>query len=433
MAAHTMFDGRLQIYRRSDHGPWHAAARVGKKRFRQSTKVESLEQAKDVAEEWYLGLRGKLKKGEIVPDEKSFGAAAREYLAEIKVLAISKRSPSYVEMIEMRLNRHVLPYFKDMGLSTINKGVTQKYLVKRVEDTITEGTKKGEDGKPDTPGKPPARNTLLQEVVIVRQVLKHAEGNGDIKFVPKISSPYLSKTKRERRAWFDPDEYNQLTKATRRRISEGKRSGWQHEYADLHDYVLINANSGLRPDEASNLEFRDVKVEADYGTKKTILVIDVRGKTGTGYCKSTPNAVYPFEQLRVRRIQRLRDQGKSEDEIEKLLPQMKVFPKFRRDLFNEILREEGLNSDRDGRPRTAYSLRHTYISMRLMEGANIYQVANNCRTSVEMIQDFYAAHIKNRIDASAINVERSRAAKKADRDAARAQKNPRLPSPEAPG
>jgi hypothetical protein len=49
--------------------------------------------------------------------------------------------------------------------------------------------------------------------------------------------------------------------------------------------------------------------------------------------------------------------------------------------------------------------------MRLMEGADIYQVAKNCRTSVEMIEKFYAAHIKNTLDAAAINVMRSRAAR----------------------
>lgn len=86
--------------------------------------------------------------------------------------------------------------------------------------------------------------------------------------------------------------------------------------------------------------------------------------------------------------------------------------KFNRDLFNAILREEGLKTDREGKPRTAYSLRHTYISMRLMEGANIHQVANNCRTSVQMIEEHYASHIKDRLDASAINVTRPRGARK---------------------
>jgi len=41
-----------------------------------------------------------------------------------------------------------------------------------------------------------------------------------------------------------------------------------------------------------------------------------------------------------------------------------------------------------------------------MEGADIYQIAKNCRTSVEMIEKFYAAHIKNTLDAAAINVRR---------------------------
>jgi hypothetical protein len=58
MAAHTMFDGRLQIYRRGTGKSWQMAARVGGRRFRASTDQEGLEQAKDVAEEWYLELRG---------------------------------------------------------------------------------------------------------------------------------------------------------------------------------------------------------------------------------------------------------------------------------------------------------------------------------------------------------------------------------------
>jgi len=47
--------------------------------------------------------------------------------------------------------------------------------------------------------------------------------------------------------------------------------------------------------------------------------------------------------------------------------------------------------------------------MRLMEGADIYQIAKNCRTSVEMIEKFYASHIKNRLDTTAINVRKIKA------------------------
>jgi hypothetical protein len=70
-----------------------------------------------------------------------------------------------------------------------------------------------------------------------------------------------------------------------------------------------------------------------------------------------------------------------------------------RELLNAILDELDLKTDREGNARTAYSLRHTYICLRLMEGADIYQIAKNCRTSVEMIEKFYASHIKNTLDA----------------------------------
>lgn len=227
----------------------------------------------------------------------------------------------------------------------------------------------------------------------------------------------MTQGKKGRRAWFSPEEYKQLYTATRKRISEGKRPGWKSHYEDMHDYVLFMANTGLRPDEASRLEFRDVSIEYDAATKEMILVIDVRGKTGVGYCKSMPGAVQPFRRLKARRESELNEWLPAGEPPKQLLPTDRIFRKFKRNLFNQILVEEGLKTDRDGHPRTAYSLRHTYISTRLMDGANIHQIANNCRTSVKMIEEFYAAHIKNRLDASAINVRRP----KSQRSAPKAQ------------
>jgi hypothetical protein len=43
-----------------------------------------------------------------------------------------------------------------------------------------------------------------------------------------------------------------------------------------------------------------------------------------------------------------------------------------------------------------------------MEGADIYQIAKNCRTSVEMIETYYASHIKTSLNTAAINVRRVR-------------------------
>ena len=48
-----------------------------------------------------------------------------------------------------------------------------------------------------------------------------------------------------------------------------------------------------------------------------------------------------------------------------------------------------------------------------MEGADIYQIAKNCRTSVEMIEKYYASHIKTSLDAAAINIHKKKPTKKA--------------------
>jgi integrase len=156
----------------------------------------------------------------------------------------------------------------------------------------------------------------------------------------------------------------------------------------------------LRPDEAARLEFRDVAIVTDEATGERILEIEVRGKRGVGYCKSMTGAVMPF--------QRLQKRNKPE-------PADKIFGPTNRDLLNAILDELKLKFDRDGNRRTAYSLRHTYICLRLMEGADIYQIAKNCRTSVEMIETFYASHIKNTLDAAAINVRRPKPTRKSDK------------------
>jgi len=130
-----------------------------------------------------------------------------------------------------------------------------------------------------------------------------------------------------------------------------------------------------------------------------------------------PGAVVPFERLRTRKRLAARKRntswgGESSNSLQELglpKPTDPLFPDLRAHHLNAVLDEQGLKEDREGLRRSAYSLRHTYICLRLMEGADIYQIAKNCLTSVEMIEKFYAAHIKNMIDASAVNVRRKAA------------------------
>ncbi|MEZ5856681.1 MAG: phage integrase SAM-like domain-containing protein [Hyphomicrobiaceae bacterium] len=373
--------GKLNVYKRENSRYWQCSTYLGGRNHRVSTKEESLALAKDFAEDWYLELRGKHRRGEI-KNEKTFNEAADQFEREYEIITQGERNPIYVEGHKTRLRKHLRPFFGEMGLSEITPGQLQEYRIHRREKWVEER------------GKPPARNTMHQEVVTLRQVLKTAMRHNWLAHLPDLSEPYRASGKVSHRAWFSHEEYKKLYEATRARAQKPKRKRYDWESEQLHDFVLFMANTGLRPDEAYRLEYRDVEIVEDDATGETILEIEVRGKRGVGYCKSMAGAVVPFRRL----VKRNAAEGKSEPE-----PTALIFPKRHRGLFNQILDETGLKVDREGNPRTAYSLRHTYICFRLMEGADIYQIAKNCRTSVEMIEKYYASHIKTSLDTEAIN------------------------------
>jgi len=263
------------------------------------------------------------------------------------------------------LDNYLIPFFGEKGLSEITPGLVQEYRIHRQGYSVPRHNKTGEHIHT-----PPSRSTMHKDICALRQVLKTAARHGWLTHLPDVSLPYKSAGKIVRRAWFSPEEYKRLYTATRNNIETAYNLRHKRNALQLHDLVLFMANTGLRPDEILRIEFRDITIVDDLDSGETILEIEVRGKRGVGYCKSTANAVHTFERL----VERHKPQ-----------PTDKIFPSLHRALFNRILEEENLKIDREGQRRTAYSLRHTYICLRLMEGADIYQIAKNCRTSVNLV------------------------------------------------
>jgi integrase len=378
METHDLMGGKLHVYKRENSRFWQCSTYLAGENRRITTKEESLAHAKEIAEDWYLELRGKARAGQLASGP-TFKRAVDAFVGEYETLTAGQRNAKYVLTQKDRLRLYLVPFFGNRALTEITPGLVQEYRIER--------HKNGRHGRP------PSRSTMHGEIVALRQVLKCACRHGWINAVPDLSAPYRTSPKIVHRGWFAPDEYKQLYEATRRRAHAPKQEQFRSQCEQLHDFVLFMANTGLRPDEALRLEYRDVKIVTDDATRETILEIEVRGKRGVGHCKSMTGAVQPLRRLKKRNDPQ---------------PTDRLFPKNPRELLNRVLEEEGLKIDRDGNQRTAYSLRHTYICFRLMEGADIYQVAKNCRTSVEMIETYYASHLKNTLDAAAINVRKPR-------------------------
>jgi integrase len=403
MQKHTILDGKCHVYRRAENGNWQCSAFVDGKNHRVSTGTDSLRLAKEFASDWYLTLRGKQRAGTLnVPTGPTFRDTAKKWEAEYAIITGGNRNAIYVDGNSRRLTNYLLPFFGDLTLAEVTSAKVHEYRVQRL--TPAPGTTKV-----------PAKQTLHQEIVVLRQVLKYASRHNLLASLPDMTAPYQKAEKISHRGWFSKPEYKALYEAARDKAKQHKGKRWQYNAEQFLDFILIMTNTGLRPDEAKRLQYRDIEVAIDQETQETILIIAVRGKRGVGYCKSTANAVFPFERM----VERNRPQ-----------PSDLLFPTSMAGLMVSILDETKMRFDREGNRRSAYSLRHTYISMRLEEGADIYQVAKNCRTSVEMIEKFYAAHIKNNISAAAVNVRKKPLTKKQQEELAK--RNAHLTSLEQP-
>jgi integrase len=383
MTSHVLLDGKLRLYRRNTSPYWHCSTNLGDKKWRVSTREADLARAKDIAEDWYWMLREKFAAGLIKPLRR-FRDVAAAFYEEYTTLTMGLRSPQYVEGHANRIRLYLNPFFGKMPIEAVTTGTIRSFRVWRCEMALAKH------------GKPPAPQTLKHDIVTLRLILKMAECRGWIDYLPNFSDPFPVYRKPAHRAWFSPQEYAQLCRATWAYVQNPPSDVPKHLCQQLHDYVVFVANTGLRPDEAARLEFRDVKID-DEELDEPILVLDVRGKRGVGYCKSMPRAVRVYRRLLERH--KAAHDGQT-------IPTDRLFPLNHRNLFNRILCEMDLKLDRDGRPRSAYSLRHTYICLRLMNGANIFHLAMNCRTSVGMIEKYYATHISTRIDPATLNVER---------------------------
>ena len=127
------------------------------KNHRTSTKEEGLSQAKEFSEDWYLTLRRKQGRGELL-NEQSFKDAAEVFQREYDVMTEVKRSQTRVDGHKARIRLQLLPYFGSLGLWQITAGKVQYYRVERIQNP--------------TSGNAPSYSTLHDSIVTLRMVLK---------------------------------------------------------------------------------------------------------------------------------------------------------------------------------------------------------------------------------------------------------------------
>jgi integrase len=379
----TVLDGKLHIYKRQRSNFWQCGFHYNGSYLRSSTKETDLSTAIERAKQWYYEKQVEIKMGApVAPRNSTFAYHAELAIKDYERLAQQGRgSKKYANSLKMLLNNDLIKFFGKYPLTSINQQLWNRYLYQRLiktEDSNEVGDQAKKSAKP---------STIHHHLNGIRVVFRRAKIRGDITTTPEFVTERKTAADATPRTWFEPIEYEQLYIKTRANIREKKGTRWYEHAKELHDFVLFVANTGLRIGEARNVRFCDIKYADDvneYNEKKPILIIsNIKGKRGTGSCKSYFGAVRPFERLLKRSDLK---------EVEWQNSTKLLFSHYHRDMFNAVLKAINLKetADRPPRKRDLMSLRHTYICMRLLNGVGVYEIANNCRTSVTMIENHYA-------------------------------------------
>ena len=223
-------------------------------------------------------------------------------------------------------------------------------------------------------------STIRHEMSIFRAIMAYAAGR---KYIPTaaIFDGKLQLAK-ERREEFNPDEYRKLHTFARSWLKQASKpsSIWYRTIA--YNFVLIMCNTGMRPGEAKSLRWRDVSIKEDREGRK-LVVLQVRGKKKSRNLVAASNVGDYFE--RVRAISK----SSERDDFVFTTITGKPAVTLYSSLIGVLLEASGLQIGPEGTPRTTYSFRHTYATFRLSEGVDVYILAQQMGTSVQMIEDHY--------------------------------------------
>jgi hypothetical protein len=110
---HTIFGSKVHVYKRPNGSLWRCSSYFAGENRRASTKEESLSKAKEIAEDWYLQLRGRLRGGEI-KSEKTFREMSEHYLREFDIITPGQRNKRYVEGQHWR-SKGPSSFFRESG------------------------------------------------------------------------------------------------------------------------------------------------------------------------------------------------------------------------------------------------------------------------------------------------------------------------------
>lgn len=373
--------GTLTIYQMEASPFWYARYYEDGKIVRRSLKVADKKEAIKAAKKVFVDL--KHRKMNKLPFTKTSGfevcarGLAKENEARLKRGELSKQKVQYDAA---RLESDLLPHFDKYEVADIDYAVISDYI-----------------NKLSTADRPLSINSLKIHLSHIKAILKYAQRMGVITSQPAF--PRL-KTVDTARPWFNSKEYSTLHSKCRAMIGTkirvdtkaGKFLRNVEISQEVYDLIIFMTNSFIRPTDIKVLQHKHVAVVRGKDTYLRLTHPPTKGHGGP--VVTMERAVVVYDSLLAR--QREAGFGKPDDYL--FCPHQLNRDYALRDIarqFDQVLKVIGLKETPNGEARTLYSLRHTCIMFRLINGDGIdpFKLARNARTSHEMIDRFYAKHL----------------------------------------
>lgn len=374
-------DGDVVLYKRERSSVWQMRYRLYDKQWRRvSTKHRNIDYAVRVAGDIYDEARFRERLG-LSFTRRKFGAIAKVCLQDIQIEIDAGIKPMTNSDYIRAINKYLVPFFENYYIENIDAEVMRKYEVWRNE----------------LMKRIPLVSTLATHASAYRRVIDTAIQRGWLS--ENLPTAQMSRRgeKGKARPGFTRAEIDYLLDFLES-YSQGGHSARAKEMRLLsRDYIELLIGTGMRcGKESLHIKWKHIEWYTDTNTAKRYLRIWVSGKTGSRLLIAKHNVRETLERLISRE-----DLFKGKDLDAVLTEKHDVYlfkysngeqPKSFHTTFIWLMKASGLLKDTaTGQNRTLYSLRHTYATLALTDGAmDVHTLAKQMGTSVGMIEKHYS-------------------------------------------
>lgn len=331
--------------------------------------------------------------------EELSGKLMADELARVNRGAFSEAS---LHILRNRLDRHILPALGNLQMHQLNRDAIAG-LVNRLSEEKVSAT------------------TLSQYMVIVRKLLKLAQTLQWLRTIPELPRVEIG---HKPRSAFTVSQYSKLLRTAKRLIQKevvapavkvgtgGRSRFWvSPKYRvmsqDMYWLLVFMVNSFVRPSDIKFIQHQHIEIVR--GEHAYLRLTLPETKKHDRPIVSLQPAVRVYQDLLRSASQRLLAQPSDyvflpeEKDRDHALAVFNFWLKW-------IMREAGLPlKDQHQQERTLYCLRHTAITFRLLygQGIDMLTLARNARTSVDMIEKFYASSLTGEMNVGMLQSRRT--------------------------